>query len=46
MRSGSESDHDLKLNFQSLDEQIIQNDTLIQQLSESAELSQVRAATS
>jgi chromosome segregation ATPase len=42
VRSGSESDHDLKLNFQSLDEQIIQNDTLIQQLSESAELSQVQ----
>jgi chromosome segregation ATPase len=42
VRSGSESDHDLKLNFQSLDEQIMQNDTLITQLSESAELSQVQ----
>merc|ERR550537_599867 len=42
VRKGSEGDHDMKLNFQSLDEQLVQNETRLTQLSESAELSQVQ----
>merc|ERR1719230_88428 len=42
VRKGSEGDHDMKLNFQSLDEQLVQNETRLTQLSESAELSQIQ----